>query len=762
MGKVRLFLAFVTCLLAILALEGLLIRLSAEEPPPHGTGFIPWPVDVPYQAGPAFVPFGSLPSHFDWREQGKINPVGDQGSCGACYAFAGLGNVESKIMIDGGPSYDFSENNLKECPVGGFKCTGGNTWVVANHLATRGTVLGSCDPYSPSITGCNPSCPPIKTLLSWRVVSFDNMPSPEVLKTYIMAFGPLFSAFNSGHGDSWYSEFYNYDGTYTLYYAGGGAANHAVLIVGWDDTLPHAGGQGAWICKNSWGTDWGGPSGYGTERGYFTIAYGSAKVGTYASCMDRWEDYDSEETLLCLDEAGPWGIFGFASSLEAWEMCKYVPASDLKISRIEFWTMDAVADADFYLYDDLEGAVPTNLITSKLDMTFETAGYQSVVPDSPVMLTAGDDVYAVLKLRDASYVYPLAYDSRGPKSSGSCFVSSDGVGWSSFTAGDLGVRLRMTSRIDMEPPVISLAIEPEGSPAGAVAIEVRSSEALSDTSVHVSAGGGPVAMEALDEARTVYRGTHSVTAAGTLSVQARARDLAGNQGADSVECEVSVISPREGGTARSSDGKFEAVVRAQAATAETVFAFVSGAPATGAGVIAVYDVRPAMFADPFVDFAEVSIRFDEDVPDPGHLTLSRLDAAGNFVSALKSFVDTERHRVVAYVDSLGLFALYEADTVSSGMVRTEGIAFQPSYPNPFRDETTVIYDVPEPGPVAIEIFTVTGRLVRHLFSGDVTGGLHRMTWDGADGRGRRVASGVYFLMVTSRGNSASTKVLLVN
>ena len=100
--------------------------------------------------------------------------------------------------------------------------------------------------------------------------------------------------------------------------------------------------------------------------------------------------------------------------------------------------------------------------------------------------------------------------------------------------------------------------------------------------------------------------------------------------------------------------------------------------------------------------------------------------------------------------------------MSSDLIRSRGIAFQPSYPNPFRDEATILYEVSEPGPVTIEVFSVTGRLVRHLFGGDVTRGLHRTTWDAADGQGRRVASGVYFLMVSSRGASASTKVLFVN
>ena len=76
-----------------------------------------------------------------------------------------------------------------------------------------------------------------------------------------------------------------------------GSTNHMVLIVGWDDTATHSGGQGAWIVKNSWGTGWG-------DAGYFKMAYGSAGTGTFVSYMTEWQPYDADGDLLYYDEAG--------------------------------------------------------------------------------------------------------------------------------------------------------------------------------------------------------------------------------------------------------------------------------------------------------------------------------------------------------------------------------------------------------------------------------------------------------------------------
>jgi cathepsin L len=50
-----------------------------------------------------------------------------------------------------------------------------------------------------------------------------------------------------------------------------------VVIIGWDDSIQ------CWLIKNSWGTGWGSECGYGTERGYMWIKYGTSKIGMYST-----------------------------------------------------------------------------------------------------------------------------------------------------------------------------------------------------------------------------------------------------------------------------------------------------------------------------------------------------------------------------------------------------------------------------------------------------------------------------------------------
>lgn len=429
------------------------------------TGFIPPDMDLSHIR--PRMPRVAMPlvSHFDWREAGAVTPVKNQGACGSCYAFASIANFESKVLVDGGNAFDFSENNAKECDWYGSSCYGGNFDRMAHLFSTNGTVLETCDPYVPADVACNTGCPYGKTLLDWRIISADDQASVEVLKAYLQAYGPIYTSMYAGNGDAWGTEFQSYDGTYTLDYAGTELTNHAVLIVGFDDDLPYEGGTGAWIVKNSWGTYWGGPCGYGTEGGYFTISYGSARIGSWSSFIAAWQDYDPEGVLFYYDEAGCPATLGYGNPT-CWGLVKYTPAEDVSLERVEFWTNDATPDIDVYLYDDFGGSTPSNLLASEMDYSFENAGYHSIELSTPVEMTSGDDFYVVLKITNESFFYPMCYDIFGPPATGCCYVSSSGGAYFPWSGGDLGIRVRATGEPEVggfieSPGILGVADVPD-------------------------------------------------------------------------------------------------------------------------------------------------------------------------------------------------------------------------------------------------------------------------------------------------------------
>ncbi len=86
---------------------------------------------------------------------------------------------------------------------------------------------------------------------------------------------------------------------------------------------------------------------------------------------------------------------------------------------------------------------------------------------------------------------------------------------------------------------------------------------------------------------------------------------------------------------------------------------------------------------------------------------------------------------------------------------------QGAAPNPFNPSTTLSFSVAQDGPVTIDIYDPRGRLARHLVGGVRMAGEHTAVWDGRDGRGRRLGSGVYFAVFQVGGTRASSRLMLV-
>ncbi len=90
-------------------------------------------------------------------------------------------------------------------------------------------------------------------------------------------------------------------------------------------------------------------------------------------------------------------------------------------------------------------------------------------------------------------------------------------------------------------------------------------------------------------------------------------------------------------------------------------------------------------------------------------------------------------------------------------------ALEGNVPNPFNPTTRIAFVVPDGGrqPVRLRVYDVRGALVRTLVDGLVTGGRHVIAWDGRDDRGRRAASGVYFLRMEAPGFRATRKMVML-
>jgi hypothetical protein len=106
----------------------------------------------------------------------------------------------------------------------------------------------------------------------------------------------------------------------------------------------------------------------------------------------------------------------------------------------------------------------------------------------------------------------------------------------------------------------------------------------------------------------------------------------------------------------------------------------------------------------------------------------------------------------------------ECDDVYSAVVSNEGVSYRlhQNVPNPFNPTTTIRFDVPPAGGrVKLQIFDVTGRLVRTLVDRLETGGSQSVRWDGRNDRGRRVVSGLYLYRLEAPGYTKTRKLVLL-
>jgi C1A family cysteine protease len=213
----------------------------------------------------------ALPAALDWRNHDGnwISSVKDQGNCGSCWAFATTALLEAMVKISKRMSedIDLSEQMLVSCSNAGDCVFGGYEYKAADYIRKTGIPPEGCYPYLAKDTPCNPCA-------GWasRVV---RIASWEWVGTTTNA---IEAALQDGPVTSWmavYSDLYHYhSGIYQPTAGASYQGGHFVVIVGYNQASNY------WICKNSWGTDWG-------ESGFFRIKMGTSGIGDQVLRMIR-------------------------------------------------------------------------------------------------------------------------------------------------------------------------------------------------------------------------------------------------------------------------------------------------------------------------------------------------------------------------------------------------------------------------------------------------------------------------------------------
>lgn len=190
----------------------------------------------------------------DWRVDGGVTPVKDQGGCGSCGAFATVATMEGRYKVKTGTEKDLSEWYLFNKAGGG--CYFGSSFPGLLSAAKMGTPSEECCPYLISpIQICPNYQDTLITASSTKEIRTNNQ-----AKSWIASKGPIMT------GMEVYADFFSVDSEEVYKHTSGDfQGNHAICIVGFD--------QQGWIVKNSWGTWWG-------NQGFCKIGYNQCGIGS--------------------------------------------------------------------------------------------------------------------------------------------------------------------------------------------------------------------------------------------------------------------------------------------------------------------------------------------------------------------------------------------------------------------------------------------------------------------------------------------------
>ena len=104
----------------------------------------------------------------------------------------------------------------------------------------------------------------------------------------------------------------------------------------------------------------------------------------------------------------------------------------------------------------------------------------------------------------------------------------------------------------------------------------------------------------------------------------------------------------------------------------------------------------------------------------------------------------------------------DALDVSDDIIENYEFALYNAYPNPFNPTTTIEFEVPYSMDIILNIYDISGRLVKTLVDDIKYPGLYSAVWDGTDQYGNNVANGLYVYKLMSNQNiSISNKMILI-
>lgn len=220
-----------------------------------------------------------------------------------------------------------------------------------------------------------------------------NLENIDLIKSKIMEHGPLTMVFRADTS-LLTDDFVHYQPPSNT-----DPPNHNVVLIGWDDAKEtQAAENGAWLCKNSWGSGWG-------NNGYFWISYFDKYCG---------HEYDGDEWTASFLEVEPLSYGNiyyhdyhgwqedFNLSTEAFNA--FIASEDEVLSAVSFFTCDNDVEFNVKIFDTFKDGELTNELCNQRG-SIEFKGFHTIELDHSVALKKNDDFFIYLSLSQGGIPY---------------------------------------------------------------------------------------------------------------------------------------------------------------------------------------------------------------------------------------------------------------------------------------------------------------------------------------------------------------------
>lgn len=375
-------------------------------------------------------------SSFDLRKLNKVTSVKNQETTGLCWAFATNASVESNLLVNNLGEYDLSESHIDLSNQNTYKLNynsfnrslgdGGNIFLSSAYIMNhRGPILEEEVPFSvtkdllekvptsydtTNITNKKPKI----NVNDVAIISSDDPCSKSALSTsniknYLVNYGAITSTMYIDSLTGYKEENNKYIavsdsriGPY-YYYSGSKSSNHAITIVGWDDTIGKDNFKeenrpkedGAWIVKNSYGisnsynTDKGNLEIQSGDNGYYYISYEDTNVCKLASGFYN-TNKNVEDNVYYYDELGYDLTLPNEYDIYAANIFYKKTNKVEKLSKVTF--VSGQVGVEYKIYYDEKGNLKTPIeIASGVT---DHIGYISVKPNKEILIS--NDKYGII------------------------------------------------------------------------------------------------------------------------------------------------------------------------------------------------------------------------------------------------------------------------------------------------------------------------------------------------------------------------------